>query len=283
MIAQYRPLVCTGTTTHAHSHGTSGGRIGIRNTHFDSLMLYRVVVWGQQRKNKTKTRNPETRRERRKNTEETEVFLGCIAESAVSSQAHENARPSLQPPQSSVSSMFSGFLVLFFLRFSLRLCAFAVGFSSIVFARYTIRIMPNQVRTQRLRGEGSMKKLSVVVSLPGQNNYLLEQETAVREAAQRHGVELRLVNANSDAIAQSQQLLEIIQAGSGRPDGILVEPVNNAGLPRVAEAAVAAGIAWVISNARVDYQETLRRSAKVPVFTVTHDHAQHGRIQGRQS
>jgi ABC-type sugar transport system substrate-binding protein len=127
-----------------------------------------------------------------------------------------------------------------------------------------------------------MKKLGVVVSLPGQNNYLLEQETAVKEAAQRHGVELRLVNANSDAIAQSQQLLEIIQAGSGRPDGILVEPVTNAGLPRVAEAAVTAGIAWVISNARVDYLETLRRNAKAPVFTVTQDHAEVGRIQGRQ-
>jgi len=127
-----------------------------------------------------------------------------------------------------------------------------------------------------------MKKLSFVVSLPGQNNYLLEQEMAVKEAAQRHGVDLRLVNANSDAIAQSQQLLEVIQAGSGRPDGILVEPVNNAGLPRVAEAAVAAGIAWVISNARVDYLETLRRAAKVPVFTVTQDHAEIGRIQGRQ-
>lgn len=127
-----------------------------------------------------------------------------------------------------------------------------------------------------------MKKLKVVVSLPGQNNYLLEQEMAVKEAAQRHGVELRLVNANSDAIAQSQQLLEIIQSGSGRPDGILVEPVNNAGLPRVAEAAAAAGIAWVVSNARVDYLEALRRSARAPVFTVTQDHAEVGRIQGRQ-
>lgn len=131
-------------------------------------------------------------------------------------------------------------------------------------------------------GKGSMKKLSIVVSLPGQNNYLLEQEMAVKEAAQRHGVDLRLVNANSDAIAQSQQLLEIIQAGSGRPDGMLVEPVNNAGLPRVAEAAVAAGIAWVISNARVDYLEKLRQDAKVPVFTVTQDHAEIGRTQGRQ-
>src|SRR5260221_6083094 len=115
-----------------------------------------------------------------------------------------------------------------------------------------------------------MKKLSVVVSLPGQNNYLLEQETAVKEAAQRHGVELRLVNANSDAIAQSQQLLEIIQAGSGRPDGILVEPVTNAGLPPVAEAAGVARIDCVISNARVGYIGNLPRDAEVPDFYLDH-------------
>jgi ABC-type sugar transport system substrate-binding protein len=127
-----------------------------------------------------------------------------------------------------------------------------------------------------------MNRLSVVVSLPGQNNYLLEQEMVVKQTAQRLGVDLQVINANSDAIAQSQQLLEIIQAGRGRPDAIIIEPVTNAGLPRVAEAAVAAGIAWVISNARVDYLEVLRRNAKVPVFTVTQDHAEVGRIQGRQ-
>src|SRR5258708_17757383 len=160
----------------------------------------------------------------------------------------------------------SGFAFSAFFPASLCLCG---GFSSIVFARYTIRIMPNQVRTQRLRGEGSMKKLSVVVSLPGQNNYLLEQETAVREAAQRHGVELRLVNANSDAIAQSQQLLEIIQAGSGRPDGILVEPVTNAGLPPVAEAAGAPGVSRGISKPPVGYFQNVRRKGKIPAFFLT--------------
>ncbi|HWZ43267.1 MAG TPA: substrate-binding domain-containing protein [Candidatus Saccharimonadales bacterium] len=127
-----------------------------------------------------------------------------------------------------------------------------------------------------------MKRFSVVVSLPGQNNYLLEQEVVVKQCAERLGVDLKVLNANSDAIAQSQQLLEVIQMSNNRPDGIIIEPVTNAGLPRVADAAVNAGIAWVISNARVDYLDTLRRDAKVPVFTVTQEHAEIGRVQGRQ-
>ena len=67
-----------------------------------------------------------------------------------------------------------------------------------------------------------------------------------------------------------------------RPQGILLEPVSAAGLPRVAEAAVAAGIAWLVSNAQVDYLGTLRRNAKAPVFQVSQDHVEVGRIQGRQ-
>ena len=62
---------------------------------------------------------------------------------------------------------------------------------------------------------------------------------------------------------------------------MIVEPVNNQGLPRVAEAAVAAGIGWVVSNARVDYLEPLRKTAKAPVFAVSQDHTEIGRMQGR--
>jgi ABC-type sugar transport system substrate-binding protein len=50
----------------------------------------------------------------------------------------------------------------------------------------------------------------------------------------------------------------------------------------VAEAAVAAGIGWVVSNARVDYLEPLRKRAKAPVFAVSQDHTEIGRMQGRQ-
>jgi ribose transport system substrate-binding protein len=128
-----------------------------------------------------------------------------------------------------------------------------------------------------------MKKLSFVVSLPGDNNYLREQEAAAKTMAQRLGLELRVINAKSDPVAQSQQLLEIVQSRSAPlPDAIMVEPVTNAGLPRVAEAAVAAGIGWVISNARVDYLEALRKTAKAPVFCVSQDHVEIGRMQGRQ-
>jgi ribose transport system substrate-binding protein len=127
-----------------------------------------------------------------------------------------------------------------------------------------------------------MKKLSIVISLPGENNYLREQEAAAKTTAQRLGLDLRIINAKSDPVTQSQQLLEIVQSTSTRPDAIVVEPVNNQGLPRVAEAAAAAGIGWVISNALVDYLEALRKKAKAPVFGVSQDHPEVGRMQGRQ-
>ena len=127
-----------------------------------------------------------------------------------------------------------------------------------------------------------MKKLSIVISLPGENNYLREQEAAARTTAQRLGLDLRIINAKSDPVTQSQQLLEIVQSTSARPDAIVVEPVNNQGLPRVAEAAAAAGVGWVVSNALVDYLEALRKNAKAPVFGVSQDHPEVGRMQGRQ-
>jgi ABC-type sugar transport system substrate-binding protein len=128
-----------------------------------------------------------------------------------------------------------------------------------------------------------MKNLKIVIALPGDNSYLKEQEAAAKEAARRLGVELRLLNAKSDAVTQSQQLLELVQSQSApRPDAIIVEPVTAMGLPRVAEVAVAAGVAWVISNAEVSYLDHLRSKSKVPVFGVSQDHLAIGQLQARQ-
>ncbi|HET9836615.1 MAG TPA: substrate-binding domain-containing protein, partial [Candidatus Angelobacter sp.] len=127
-----------------------------------------------------------------------------------------------------------------------------------------------------------MKRLSLLVSLPGENNYLREQEAMAKATAQRLGVDLAIINAKSDPVTQSQQVLEIVQSRATLPNGIIVEPVNIQGLPRVAEAAAAAGIGWVISNARVDYIDALRKTAKAPVFIVSQDHIEVGRMQGRQ-
>jgi len=50
----------------------------------------------------------------------------------------------------------------------------------------------------------------------------------------------------------------------------------------VARAAVTAGIGWAVLNRDVDYIIELRRTAKVPVFCVSSDHLEVGRIQARQ-
>jgi ABC-type sugar transport system substrate-binding protein len=127
-----------------------------------------------------------------------------------------------------------------------------------------------------------VKKWKCVVSFPGDSMYLREQEAAAKATAERLGVELHVVSAEMDPVVQSQQLLGFVQSKTERPDGILLEPVSAAGLPRVAEAAVAAGVGWVVSNAQVEYLATLRKKAKVPVFAISQDHVEVGRIQGRQ-
>ena len=87
-----------------------------------------------------------------------------------------------------------------------------------------------------------MKKLSFVVSLPtNDNDYQQEQAAAAEKAARRLGVDLKIVNANNDAVAQSQQLLEFVQcASSSRPDAIVFEPAGGTAFPQVARAAAAA-------------------------------------------
>ncbi len=128
-----------------------------------------------------------------------------------------------------------------------------------------------------------MKKFFFVVSLPNDNSYQREQAKAAKEAALRLGAEVQVFYANNDAVTQSQQVLDTIQSRSTpRPDAILFEPLTTTGLVRAAEAAVATGIGWVILNSDVDYLDRLRSSSNVPVFSVTRDHREIGRIQGLQ-
>jgi ABC-type sugar transport system substrate-binding protein len=127
------------------------------------------------------------------------------------------------------------------------------------------------------------RPLRIVVSLPNDNAYQHEQGVVAKAAGESLGLALQVMNAQDDAITQSQQLLEIIQSRSTiQPHAFLVEPVTRTGLPRVAEAAVAKGIAWVVSNSDVDYVRSLRKSSQVPVFTVTQGQYEIGRIQGKQ-
>ena len=127
-----------------------------------------------------------------------------------------------------------------------------------------------------------MKKLKCVLSVPGDTMYLRAQIAAAQAAADRLGLELEVVSAQMDSVGQGQHLLNLVHSRTSKPDAMIVEPVSAAGLPRVAEAAVSAGIAWVVSNAHVEYLESLRRNAKVPVFQISQDHVEVGQIQGKQ-
>ena len=129
-----------------------------------------------------------------------------------------------------------------------------------------------------------MKKLRFLVSLTtNDNDYQIEQAQSAEEAAGKFGVELQVIYADNDAITQSTQLLKAIQAGeSHRPDAIIFEPVGGTALPQVARAAASAGIGWAVLNREANYVPEMRKSSTAPVFVVTSDHLEIGRIQGRQ-
>lgn len=128
-----------------------------------------------------------------------------------------------------------------------------------------------------------MRKLNIVLSLTTRDNdYQIEQANAAQEAAVKCNADLTIVDAQNDASNQSQQLLKFIQAPAGqRPDAIIFEPVGTA-LAQVARAAAMASIGWVVLNREVDYLSDLRRAFKVPVFAISSNHEEVGRIQGRQ-
>ena len=128
-----------------------------------------------------------------------------------------------------------------------------------------------------------MDKLSFLVSLTtDDNDYQMEQAKSAEEAARKFGVEVQIIYADNDAITQSTQLLKAIQSSEAhRPDAILFEPVGGTALPQVARAASAAGIGWAVLNREANYVTELR-AASAPIFVVTSDHLEIGRIQGRQ-
>src|SRR5215469_8231834 len=127
-----------------------------------------------------------------------------------------------------------------------------------------------------------MKNLHFLISLiTNENDYQLEQAKAAEEAARKLGATTQIIYAANDAINQSQQLLGVIQSSGAHPDVIIVEPVGGTGLPHVARAAVGAGMGWVLLNREADYISELRRTSQAPIFCVSANHLEAGRIQGQ--
>jgi len=129
-----------------------------------------------------------------------------------------------------------------------------------------------------------MRKLRFLVALTtNDNDYQIEQARSAEQTAKKLSVDLQILYADNDAINQSTQILKAVQAAAeDRPDAIIFEPVGGTALPQVARAAVSAGIGWAVLNRDANYVPELRQASKAPVFTVSSDHVEIGRIQGRQ-
>ncbi len=129
-----------------------------------------------------------------------------------------------------------------------------------------------------------MTSLRFLVSLiTKENDYQMEQAATAKAAAAELGVEAQIAYADNDPITQSTQVLKAIQTEpSLRPNGILVEPIGGTSLPQVAKTAAAAGIGWAILSRQAEYASELRKTTRSPVFSVSADQVEVGRIQGRQ-
>lgn len=129
-----------------------------------------------------------------------------------------------------------------------------------------------------------MNTFRVLVALmTNDNDYQIEQANSATQAASKLGIEAKIVYADNDAINQSTQILKAIQAApEERPDAVIFEPAGGTAFPQVARAAASAGVGWVVMNCEAAYISELRQSCKAPVFTLSSDHLETGRIQGRQ-
>jgi len=129
-----------------------------------------------------------------------------------------------------------------------------------------------------------MKQLRFLVSLTtNDNDYQIEQAQSAEQMARKLGAEVQIVYADNDAITQSTQILKAIQvAEDKRPDAVVFEPVGGTALPQVARAAASVGIGWAVLNRDASYIPEMRKSSSAPIFGVSSDHLEIGRIQGRQ-
>jgi ABC-type sugar transport system substrate-binding protein len=131
----------------------------------------------------------------------------------------------------------------------------------------------------------STARPKVVVSLITDNNdFQVHQAADARATAEREALDAQVEFADSNAIQQISQLFRWINAPpEERPAAILVEPVADAAINRVALNALQAGIGWVLINRYAPFIEELRgRFPGALVSSVLMDQLEVGRLQAEQ-
>jgi len=128
-----------------------------------------------------------------------------------------------------------------------------------------------------------MKRLNLALLVVENNDYQAEQTISAKQAAHECEADLQVIQTEHDAVVQSQQVLKLLYSpAETRPNGIFFEPVGTP-LAQPAKIAASSGVGWVVLNREVDYLGELRRLySTTPVFCVTTNHEEVGRIQGEQ-
>lgn len=103
-------------------------------------------------------------------------------------------------------------------------------------------------------------------------------------AAHRHGFDLEVTFSCLGVARQLKQLRDAIgQPAGSRPHAILVMPAQDGTLLEEVREAARAGIASVVLNRRAAFLQGLRDEfPDLPIFTVSPDDVNIGKIQGRQ-
>jgi ABC-type sugar transport system substrate-binding protein len=116
------------------------------------------------------------------------------------------------------------------------------------------------------------------------NDYQQRLRDDALVAAKRAGFTVTLHAAQNDAARQIAQIGEVLEgAEAGQLAAVLVSPVRDEGLEEMARRCARRGIGWVLLNREGGYVEGLRNEASgLPVFGVTPDQDQIGRIQAEQ-
>jgi ABC-type sugar transport system substrate-binding protein len=130
-----------------------------------------------------------------------------------------------------------------------------------------------------------MGKPKISLYLADQSNEYQQMLLAdARRAAEAAGLTLESNFADNQITIQIRQVYSSINCDpSSRTQAIVVMPVRDNSLNRVANDAAKAGIGWVCLHRRMDYIDELRENfPDLPLATVGPDQVEIGRIQARQ-
>lgn len=127
------------------------------------------------------------------------------------------------------------------------------------------------------------RRLALFLPDPG-NDFVAAIAADAEQACQRHGFTLSVASSNNQAVEQIQQIFAALRAEKPeRPDAILVMPIHDQSLERVARFALGQGIPWVcLHRATGDLPALRSEFPDVALTLVGPEQEECGRIQGRQ-